>query len=65
MLHMQLVQKLKDTCWSCKYSDLTVFSFHPVKIITTGEGGAITTNQPKIANKLKLDENMEFKKYSK
>ncbi len=29
---------------SCKYSDITVFSFHPVKIITTGEGGMILTN---------------------
>ncbi len=29
---------------SCYYSDLTTFSFHPVKTITTGEGGAITTN---------------------
>jgi UDP-4-amino-4,6-dideoxy-N-acetyl-beta-L-altrosamine transaminase len=29
---------------SCKYSDLTVFSFHPVKSVTTGEGGVITTN---------------------
>lgn len=29
---------------SCKYSDLTVFSFHPVKSVTTGEGGMITTN---------------------
>lgn len=29
---------------SCKYSDLTVFSFHPVKSITTGEGGIVTTN---------------------
>ena len=29
---------------NCKYSDLTVFSFHPVKTITTGEGGAVTTN---------------------
>lgn len=29
---------------NCKYSDMTVFSFHPVKTITTGEGGAITTN---------------------
>ena len=28
----------------CKYSDITVFSFHPVKIITTGEGGIVTTN---------------------
>lgn len=29
---------------SCAYSDITVFSFHPVKIITTGEGGMATTN---------------------
>lgn len=32
---------------SCAYSDLTVFSFHPVKTITTGEGGCITTNSKK------------------
>ena len=37
----------------CKYSDATVFSFHPVKIITTGEGGAISTNSKKIDTKLK------------
>ena len=30
---------------NCKYSDITVFSFHPVKIITTGAGGCCTTNQ--------------------
>ncbi len=36
-----------------KYSDITVFSFHPVKIITTGEGGMATTNNQKIATKLK------------
>ena len=29
---------------SCKYSDMTIFSFHPVKSITTGEGGVVTTN---------------------
>lgn len=29
---------------NCRYSDMTVFSFHPVKIITTAEGGAVTTN---------------------
>lgn len=38
---------------SCRYSDTTVFSFHPVKHITTGEGGAITTNNKKIYEKLK------------
>ena len=32
---------------SCKYSDMTVFSFHPVKSIATGEGGVITTNDKK------------------
>lgn len=37
---------------SCKYSDMTVFSFHPVKTITTGEGGAVTTNNPELYEKL-------------
>jgi len=37
---------------NCKYSDMTVFSFHPVKTITTGEGGAITTNIEKLYKKL-------------
>ena len=37
---------------SCKYSDMTVFSFHPVKTITTGEGGAVTTNDPELHAKL-------------
>lgn len=32
----------------CTYSDMTVFSFHPVKTITTGEGGAITTNNEEL-----------------
>ena len=29
---------------ACEYSDMTVFSFHPVKIITSGEGGSVLTN---------------------
>jgi UDP-4-amino-4,6-dideoxy-N-acetyl-beta-L-altrosamine transaminase len=33
----------------CQYSDITVFSFHPVKIITTGEGGMCLTNDPNLA----------------
>lgn len=37
---------------SCKYSDMTVFSFHPVKTITTGEGGVVTTNSKAIYEKL-------------
>ena len=39
---------------SCKYSDITVFSFHPVKIITTCEGGVAITNDAKIAKRLDL-----------
>jgi UDP-4-amino-4,6-dideoxy-N-acetyl-beta-L-altrosamine transaminase len=37
---------------SCRYSDITVFSFHPVKIITTGEGGMAVTNDAALANRL-------------
>ncbi len=36
----------------CKYSDMTAFSFHPVKTITTGEGGAITTNSEHLFEEL-------------
>ena len=38
---------------SCKFSDVCIFSFHPVKIITTGEGGLITTNSEFLYKKLK------------
>lgn len=37
---------------SCRYSDMTVFSFHPVKTITTAEGGAVTTNSKELYDKL-------------
>ena len=37
---------------NCKYSDITIFSFHPVKIITTGEGGAVLTNDEKLCGKV-------------
>lgn len=37
---------------SCKYSDMTVFSFHPVKSVTTGEGGVVTTNSIDLYHKL-------------
>lgn len=40
------------TIGSCKYSDMTVFSFHPVKHITTGEGGAVLTNNPDFRDKM-------------
>ena len=39
---------------NCAYSDMTVFSFHPVKTITTGEGGAITTNDGDLYRRLMM-----------
>jgi len=39
---------------SCQYADITVFSFHPVKIVTTAEGGAALTNDPQLARKMTL-----------
>nr|WP_303657299.1 UDP-4-amino-4,6-dideoxy-N-acetyl-beta-L-altrosamine transaminase [Asticcacaulis aquaticus] len=39
---------------SCAASDMAVFSFHPVKTLTTGEGGAITTNDADLARQLRL-----------
>lgn len=36
----------------CRYSDAAVFSFHPVKIITTGEGGLVTTNNSELYEKM-------------
>lgn len=39
---------------NCRYSDITVFSFHPVKIITTAEGGMALTNSADLANKMAL-----------
>ena len=39
---------------NCKYSDLTIFSFHPVKTITTAEGGAITTNSKELYERLMM-----------
>lgn len=39
---------------SCQYSDITIFSFHPVKIVTTAEGGMAVTNDAKLAQKMDL-----------
>jgi UDP-4-amino-4,6-dideoxy-N-acetyl-beta-L-altrosamine transaminase len=39
---------------NCRYSDITVFSFHPVKIITTGEGGMALTQDAQLAHKMEL-----------
>lgn len=43
-----------DPIGNGRYSDICVFSFHPVKIVTTAEGGAALTNDPAIAEKLEL-----------
>jgi UDP-4-amino-4,6-dideoxy-N-acetyl-beta-L-altrosamine transaminase len=42
----------KEALGNCRYSDITVFSFHPVKIITTGEGGMALTNTPELASSM-------------
>ena len=39
---------------NCEYSDITIFSFHPVKIVTTAEGGVATTNSSALAKKMDL-----------
>lgn len=39
---------------SCAWSQMTMFSFHPAKQITTGEGGMVTTNDPELVYRLKL-----------
>lgn len=39
---------------NCRYSEITVFSFHPVKIITTGEGGMALTNDEQLARRMRL-----------
>jgi len=46
--------KKKIKVGSCKHSHITVLSFHPVKIITSGEGGIALTNDKKIFDKLKM-----------
>lgn len=43
-----------ESIGNCRYSDITVFSFHPVKIITTGEGGMALTNNTPLAKRMQL-----------
>lgn len=45
---------LNEPIGNCRYSDITVFSFHPVKIITSAEGGMAVTNDDKYAEKMAL-----------
>ena len=47
---------------NCRYSDITVFSFHPVKIVTTGEGGIATTNSKSLAEIMELTRSHGIKK---
>ncbi len=42
------------SCGACAHSDLAIFSFHPVKTITCGEGGAVLTNDDEIAERIRL-----------
>jgi len=44
----------QTTVGDCAYSDITIFSFHPVKIVTSGEGGAATTNEAELHRKMAL-----------
>lgn len=43
---------LGEPVGNCRYSDITIFSFHPVKIITTAEGGMAMTNDPALAERM-------------
>lgn len=45
---------LDEYVGSCRYSDITVFSFHPVKILTTGEGGMVLTNDKDLASRVNM-----------
>jgi len=45
---------LNEKIGNCRYSDITVFSFHPVKIITTAEGGLLTSNNINLTEKMML-----------
>lgn len=51
------VQRSTFNVGSCQFSDMTVFSFHPVKHITTGEGGAVLTNNQEYYEKLLMFRN--------
>ncbi|MBT8440670.1 MAG: UDP-4-amino-4,6-dideoxy-N-acetyl-beta-L-altrosamine transaminase [Gammaproteobacteria bacterium] len=52
--HALGAEYLQGKVGNCQYSEITVFSFHPVKIITTGEGGMALTNDQKLANTMRL-----------
>lgn len=66
-----IYKKEKFKIGSCKHSDISTFSLHPVKSITAGEGGFLTTNSKILADKFKLlrshgiERSNKFKKYWK
>ncbi|MDB0048303.1 DegT/DnrJ/EryC1/StrS family aminotransferase, partial [Burkholderiaceae bacterium] len=43
-----------ESIGNCRYCDITIFSFHPVKIVTTGEGGMALTNDDVLADRMRL-----------
>jgi UDP-4-amino-4,6-dideoxy-N-acetyl-beta-L-altrosamine transaminase len=52
--HAVGAEYLSEKVGSCRYSDMTVFSFHPVKILTTGEGGMLLSKDDALARQLRL-----------
>ena len=52
--HALSSKRTNTTVGDCKYSDITVFSFHPVKLITSIEGGVATTSDTALAEKMRL-----------
>ncbi len=44
----------REPTGSCRWSDVSVFSFHPVKIVTTAEGGMALTNSPELAQRMNM-----------
>lgn len=50
-------------CGSCTHTDLAIFSFHPVKTITTGEGGAVMTNDAHLADRVRCLRNHGMERY--
>jgi UDP-4-amino-4,6-dideoxy-N-acetyl-beta-L-altrosamine transaminase len=52
--HAVGAQYLNQPVGNCRFSDITVFSFHPVKIITSAEGGMAMTNDPQLARLMEL-----------
>ena len=51
---MQCAKNNGQKVGNCKWSDFVVYSFHPVKIITTGEGGAVLNNNKDLFGKVKF-----------